>query len=256
MPLAEFGDRPIVRGRASGQPPKGDIIDASAFDHPRRAHSGGVGVQQERHQPRIVGRPTARLGVRSPNADKIQMLVDQLGNEPGQVLRRQAVIQRRRRQSMIGPNTRTSCSAGNFGLAELGVCALSKTYLEQLAISELISRPSFRAPTLNPITPPGVLPTQAGRRHRQQTRALRPQAWRSRSDGLGRVTSRCSASSPSAAGRSPPPPSPHSFLWAGSRSRSDPGWSSNHLRHNGSRCHAALDLTRSKFQLRCLVSAQ
>src|SRR6476661_2883751 len=56
----------------------------------------------------------------------------------------------------------TSCSAGHFGLAELVVCALSKTYLEQLAIGELISRPSFRAPTLNPITPPGVLPTQAG----------------------------------------------------------------------------------------------
>jgi hypothetical protein len=56
----------------------------------------------------------------------------------------------------------TSCSAGNFGLTELGVCALSKTYLEQLVIGGLISRPSFRATTLNPITPPGVLPTQAG----------------------------------------------------------------------------------------------
>ncbi len=63
--LAEFGDRPIVRRRASGQPPKGHIIDALAFDHPRRPHSGGVGVQQERHQPRIVGQPTARLGVRA-----------------------------------------------------------------------------------------------------------------------------------------------------------------------------------------------
>jgi hypothetical protein len=40
----------------------------------------------------------------------------------------------------------------------LGVCALSKTYLEQLAVDELISRTSFRAPTLNPITAPGVLP--------------------------------------------------------------------------------------------------
>ena len=48
MLLAEFGDRPIVRGRAGGQPPKRHIIDASAFDHPRRPHSGGVGVQQER----------------------------------------------------------------------------------------------------------------------------------------------------------------------------------------------------------------
>jgi hypothetical protein len=51
-----------------------------------------------------------------------------------------------------------SCSAGNFGLAEPGIWALSKTYLEQLAIDELIGRPSFRAPTLNPITAPGVLP--------------------------------------------------------------------------------------------------
>jgi len=62
----------------------------------------------------------------------------------------------------LGRTHGTPCSAGNFGLAELGVCALSKTYPEQLAIGELISRPSFRDPTLNPITPPGVLPTQAG----------------------------------------------------------------------------------------------
>jgi hypothetical protein len=58
----------------------------------------------------------------------------------------------------LGRTGEKSCSAGNFGLAELGVCALSKTYLEQLAIDELISRTSFRAPTLNPITAPGVLP--------------------------------------------------------------------------------------------------
>lgn len=32
----------------------------------------------------------------------------------------------------------------------------------RLRLSELISRPSSRAPTLIPITPPGVLPTQAG----------------------------------------------------------------------------------------------
>jgi hypothetical protein len=51
---------------------------------------------------------------------------------------------------------------GQLRPAELGVCALSKTYLELLTIGELISRPSFRAPTLNPITPLGVLPTQAG----------------------------------------------------------------------------------------------
>jgi hypothetical protein len=57
-----------------------------------------------------------------------------------------------------------SCSAGNFGLAELGVCALSKTYLECFAIGGLIGRPSFRAPTLNRVTPPGVLPTHPATR--------------------------------------------------------------------------------------------
>ena len=46
----------------------------------------------------------------------------------------------------------------------LGVCALSKTYLEQLAVDELISRTSFRAPTLNPITALGVLPHGAATR--------------------------------------------------------------------------------------------
>ena len=51
-----------------------------------------------------------------------------------------------------------SCSAGNFGLAELGVWALSKTYLECFAIGGLISRSSFPAPALNRVTPPGVLP--------------------------------------------------------------------------------------------------
>jgi hypothetical protein len=56
-----------------------------------------------------------------------------------------------------------SCSAGNFGLAELGVWALSKTYLERLAIDELISRTSFRAPALNPIIAPGVLPHEPRR---------------------------------------------------------------------------------------------
>jgi len=35
---------------------------------------------------------------------------------------------------------------------------LSKIYLDQRAIDELISRTSFRAPTLNPVTAPGVLP--------------------------------------------------------------------------------------------------
>jgi hypothetical protein len=35
---------------------------------------------------------------------------------------------------------------------------LSKIYLEQLAIGALISRISFRAPTLYAVTPPGVLP--------------------------------------------------------------------------------------------------
>ena len=41
------------------------------------------------------------------------------------------------------------------------VCPLSKIYLEQSTITEFISHPSFPAPDPQPITPPGVLPTQA-----------------------------------------------------------------------------------------------
>jgi hypothetical protein len=78
----------------------------------------------------------------------------------------------------LGRTQGTSCSAGNFGLAELGVCALSKTYLEQLAIGELISRTSFRAATLNPITPPGVLPTQAGGASCSNVRTINASLWR------------------------------------------------------------------------------
>jgi hypothetical protein len=43
------------------------------------------------------------------------------------------------------------------------VCALSKSYFEQSTITELISHPSSRAPCPQPITPPGVLPTQGSR---------------------------------------------------------------------------------------------
>ena len=41
------------------------------------------------------------------------------------------------------------------------VCPLSKIYLEQSTITEFISHLSSPAPHPQPITPPGVLPTQA-----------------------------------------------------------------------------------------------
>jgi hypothetical protein len=79
------------------------------------------------------------------------MLVDQLGNQPGQVPGRQPVIQRRRQPASV-------LSTGGFRPPEMRVGALSKSYFEQF-ITALISDSSSRAPCPKLITPPGVLPT-------------------------------------------------------------------------------------------------
>ena len=103
VPLTKSGDRPIVRRHPIRQPPKGHIIDTFAFDHPRRAHPGGIGVQQDsHHQPWIMGRRGAFRVVRGPDGNEIHMLVDQFGDQPGRVLGRQPVIQRWRRRSLTG----------------------------------------------------------------------------------------------------------------------------------------------------------
>jgi hypothetical protein len=92
-----------------------------------------------------MGRRSAPLAVCGPNGDEIQMLVDQLGNQPGQVLGRQPVIQRRRRQPLIQVEHANILSATPLRPPEMRVSALSKSYFGQSAITELISHPSSRA---------------------------------------------------------------------------------------------------------------
>ena len=89
------------------------------------------------------------------------MLIDQLGNQPGQVLGRQPVIHRRRQQqSLIRVDDANALSATRLRPPEMRVGALSTSYFGQSTITELISHPSSRAPCPQPIIPPGVLPTQ------------------------------------------------------------------------------------------------
>ena len=89
------------------------------------------------------------------------MLIDQLGNQPGQVLGRQPVVQRgRQQQSLIRVDHATVLSATRLRPPEMRVSALSKSYFGQSTITELIRHPSSRAPCPQPIIPPGVLPTQ------------------------------------------------------------------------------------------------
>lgn len=88
------------------------------------------------------------------------MLVDQLGNQPGQALGRQPVILRRRQQSLIRLDHANILSATRLRPPEMRVNALSKSYFGQSTITELIRHLSSRATCPQPMTPPGVLPTQ------------------------------------------------------------------------------------------------
>jgi hypothetical protein len=96
---AEPGDRAEVRSLASGQEPECGVIDVLTRDRPRGAHPGGVAVdQQPHHQPRVVGRVAALFGVAGQDRRQIEDLVYQVGDEPGQVVLGQPVVQRRRQQ--------------------------------------------------------------------------------------------------------------------------------------------------------------
>jgi hypothetical protein len=59
------------------------------------ADAGGVAVdQQPQHQPRIAGRVTALLGVAGPDRCQVQHLVNEVSDEPGEVILGQPVVQR------------------------------------------------------------------------------------------------------------------------------------------------------------------
>jgi hypothetical protein len=96
---AEPGDGVEVGGLVGGQEPEGDVVGATALDRPGGADSGGVAVdEQPHHQPGIVGRMTALFGVVRQDRSEVEYLVDQIGDEPGQVVLGQPVVQRRRQQ--------------------------------------------------------------------------------------------------------------------------------------------------------------
>ncbi len=91
------------------------------------------------------------------------MLIDQLGDEPGQVLARQPIIQRRRQQQ---PLIRIEHPKGlvhrRLRRQRMRIYPLTRTYLEQPTTIEIIRHTqSSRLPGNQPNTPSGVLPTHA-----------------------------------------------------------------------------------------------
>jgi hypothetical protein len=59
---AKARDRAVIRPLVRGDHAERDVIDARPLDHPRRAATGGVGVEQQRHHHRrIVGRPAVSV---------------------------------------------------------------------------------------------------------------------------------------------------------------------------------------------------
>ena len=182
VPLTEPGDRPIIRSRPGGQPPKRHVIGAPDLDRPRRAHPDGVAVQQDpHHQPRIIRWATTPLGVGGPDPGQIQVLIDQLGDETCQMLGRQPVIQRRRQQQALTRIERPKRLVHRrFRRHIPRINPLRRIYRKQPILTSITSHTSSsRAHSHQPSTPPGVLLTHAPRPARSYrpdlvARLLRP----------------------------------------------------------------------------------
>ncbi|OKI41693.1 hypothetical protein A6A27_39170 [Micromonospora sp. CB01531] len=96
---AETGDRAVVGGLVGGEVSERDVVGALALDRPRGSDAGGVAVdQQPQHQSRIVGRVAALVGVVRQDRGEIEYVVAQVGDELGQVVLGQPVVQRRGQQ--------------------------------------------------------------------------------------------------------------------------------------------------------------
>ena len=170
VPPAESGDRPIVRGRPRGQPPKAHIIDAFAFDHPRRAHPDDVAVQQDSyHQPRITGGAprslalAARIRTRSKCSST---------NTAMNRARRSAANQSSSdggNRSLIRANTRSLVRQATS--VSRNACLPAVQDLPRTIHHHRVHRPPIMPCTLpQPITPPGVLPTRRCRSARRRAR--------------------------------------------------------------------------------------
>jgi hypothetical protein len=91
---AEAGDGHMIGRAVAAKDAEGDVFVAAAFDLPRGADPGAVGIQQHRQQhPGLVGGVAVPVSpIRLEERLKIQ-LVDHVAHEPGQMVGRQPVAE-------------------------------------------------------------------------------------------------------------------------------------------------------------------
>ncbi|BAC17200.1 conserved hypothetical protein [Corynebacterium efficiens YS-314] len=91
--------RPEIRACASGEPAKRHAVDTRCFQFPGGPYPGAVAVEHDpQHHPGIIGWAPLGPGVGIIEPGQIQFRVDEVGDEPGEVVIRQPLIQRRRQQ--------------------------------------------------------------------------------------------------------------------------------------------------------------
>jgi hypothetical protein len=100
--LAKARDRAVIGPLVGRDHAHRHSVDASAFDHARRAAAGGVRVEQERHHHRrIVGRAAVTvLPVGGVEGGQVHLL-DRGEDKPRQVILRQPLAQARRHQKVL-----------------------------------------------------------------------------------------------------------------------------------------------------------
>ena len=106
MPLAELGDRRMIRHTVSRDHPAGHILNTRPLDPPRRPVPPRIAIHQQRHHhPRVIRR--APVTIASIHAiQRVQIhLRDRIENRPHQVILRQPLLQRRRQQQHLIPIT-------------------------------------------------------------------------------------------------------------------------------------------------------
>lgn len=103
MLLAEAGDGVVIRMLVGGEVAEGDAVVGGLLDAARTGEAGGVAIEQQpREHFRVIARGAAAVlaPVGFQNRIEIQ-LADDLGDEAGQVIFRQPVVQGRRQQERL-----------------------------------------------------------------------------------------------------------------------------------------------------------
>jgi hypothetical protein len=98
----EARDRRVIGREVRSDDPRSDVLDTAPLDLPRRAHPDRIAEHQQRHHQRRIVRRTA-LPVSAIGAiERRQIkLADDIEHEPRQVLGRQPVTNRRRKQELL-----------------------------------------------------------------------------------------------------------------------------------------------------------